>query len=596
MPRGATGLLFFGGRAANGVRSTDHVTELTSLDDLRAFTGPAAAVAAEAEATTMVAAAAEAASPAVQPAPASVLPAATTSAQQTAAAAATATVAVAAAPPPPRLRVVQVAATNSGASVHMYPALLALARGFAGTTVSFGRLMLPRAEPAPLGDVSRSAGDVAVVAASGPQQQQQVQQAQPGRNVDQQGVDVEDAGRALKVVQVPTFLLFRDGQEVGRYIGSHRPDLVGQVLRLQEEAGVVVAPPPAPAKAAGGRTRVQRRGAARTAPPAQPAALPVPLPQPVPAVAPIHREVEVPRVSAAPAAPVAVSSEAVAASKAEAMLRAAATFRGALPALATVITRGMPLVRGSPWIGTHQCCAAHAQPMVSQRFSFCDKSLPCPARRCADLMCATVVSCPTHTPNTQTLFGPAAVRAGPQGTRRSSRHLARGLMHLQVGKPSTARARTAPLSRMLCAPPAKRVYTQNAVGTSSPCVANWPAIEFLLSRLTCPMFCNALRCCPACSELRPSQRRRGLARGPHHREVGLAVVRSRPGCPGAYAGGEPGCGQRPGPAPAVRGREGLGPSRHCSAGTAAVHRGPPDRRLLPRRGRQRLDRGGGGCG
>lgn len=50
-------------------------------------------------------------------------------------------------------------------------------------------------------------------------------------------------------VQVPTFLFFRNGKEVGRHVGSSRGDLIGQILQLQAALGIA---PPAPPTQGGG--------------------------------------------------------------------------------------------------------------------------------------------------------------------------------------------------------------------------------------------------------------------------------------------------------------------------------------------------------
>lgn len=45
----------------------------------------------------------------------------------------------------------------------------------------------------------------------------------------------------VALLQVPTFLFFRDGKNVGRHVGSSRADLIGHILQQQQNAGV--APP-----------------------------------------------------------------------------------------------------------------------------------------------------------------------------------------------------------------------------------------------------------------------------------------------------------------------------------------------------------------
>lgn len=57
---------------------------------------------------------------------------------------------------------------------------------------------------------------------------------------------------------MPTFLFFRDGQEVGRHVGSSRGDLIGQILAQQAKAGIQ--PPPPPGNAVQRERRPMRRG------------------------------------------------------------------------------------------------------------------------------------------------------------------------------------------------------------------------------------------------------------------------------------------------------------------------------------------------
>lgn len=56
------------------------------------------------------------------------------------------------------------------------------------------------------------------------------------------------------IMEVPTFLFFRQGKEVMRHVGSSRGDLIGKILEVQSAFGV--APPPPPA-AAGVQRRVR---------------------------------------------------------------------------------------------------------------------------------------------------------------------------------------------------------------------------------------------------------------------------------------------------------------------------------------------------
>ena len=54
-------------------------------------------------------------------------------------------------------------------------------------------------------------------------------------------------------LQVPTFVFYRSGKEVGRHVGSSRGDLIGQILMQQNALGI--APPPPPVKAGTSRRR-----------------------------------------------------------------------------------------------------------------------------------------------------------------------------------------------------------------------------------------------------------------------------------------------------------------------------------------------------
>jgi thioredoxin-like negative regulator of GroEL len=113
------------------------------------------------------------------------------------------------------LTVVDVSVSSAAPCIQIFPAVLALARSFKGYA-AFGRLM---------GDESQ-------------QTQQLLQQ--------------------FNVVEVPTFLFFKNGREVGRHVGSSRGDLIGKILQVQSEYGVAPPPPPQPAGAV-----PRRRGAVR---------------------------------------------------------------------------------------------------------------------------------------------------------------------------------------------------------------------------------------------------------------------------------------------------------------------------------------------
>ncbi|GFR44452.1 hypothetical protein Agub_g5684 [Astrephomene gubernaculifera] len=116
---------------------------------------------------------------------------------------------------PAVLQVLNVALTSAGPCIRVFPAVVALSRSFKGFA-SFGRL---------LGDASE---------------------------------ETEGLLRELNIVEVPTFVFFRAGKEVGRHVGSDRGDLIGQIL--QQQAAVGLSPPPPPVTA-GRSARPRTRGA-----------------------------------------------------------------------------------------------------------------------------------------------------------------------------------------------------------------------------------------------------------------------------------------------------------------------------------------------
>jgi len=145
-PTSPPGVLYFGDTAANGVHASDYVQELGSRADLDAFL-------------------------AKQPAEV--------------------------------LTVLDVSLISASPCIHIFPAVMALAKNFVGYA-AFGRL---------LGDASPAA---------------------------------EAVLRQLSVVEVPTFIFYRGGVEVGRHVGSSRGDLIGKILQYQSDYGVN---PPAPERA-----------------------------------------------------------------------------------------------------------------------------------------------------------------------------------------------------------------------------------------------------------------------------------------------------------------------------------------------------------
>jgi hypothetical protein len=132
------GVLFYGDTAANNVKASDHVHEVTTRAQLEGWL----ALAQEKE-----------------------------------------------------LSVLDVSLTSATPCVHIFPAVLALAKNMVGYA-SFARLL-----------------------ADG-------------------GEEAKTMARELNVVQVPTFIFFRHGKEVGRHVGSTRGDLIGQILQQQNVLGI----------------------------------------------------------------------------------------------------------------------------------------------------------------------------------------------------------------------------------------------------------------------------------------------------------------------------------------------------------------------
>jgi len=54
-------------------------------------------------------------------------------------------------------------------------------------------------------------------------------------------VGLEDLGKELNIIDVPTFLFYKEGKEIDRHAGSSRADLIGHILSIQGMSGL---PPP----------------------------------------------------------------------------------------------------------------------------------------------------------------------------------------------------------------------------------------------------------------------------------------------------------------------------------------------------------------
>jgi hypothetical protein len=153
-------VLFYGDAAGGGVKPSDYVEEVVSKNTFEAFIASCAAPQTAVRGITL------------------------------------------ATPCEKQLAVLNVSqAKDSAPCVHIYPAVLALAKNTAGA-IRWARL---------LGDASPDAG--ALMA-------------------------------SLNVTRVPTFVFFADGKEVGRYTGGDRGALMASVLETQAKVGYSLPPPP----------------------------------------------------------------------------------------------------------------------------------------------------------------------------------------------------------------------------------------------------------------------------------------------------------------------------------------------------------------
>ncbi|KAL3140197.1 hypothetical protein ABBQ38_004473 [Trebouxia sp. C0009 RCD-2024] len=112
------------------------------------------------------------------------------------------------------LTVLDVCLRNAGPCIHIFPAVLALAKNFTGYA-HFARL---------IGDESD---------------------------------ETQQVLKELKVNEVPTFLFYRAGKSTGRHVGSSRADLIGQILQQQSAYGI--RPPVTGQGAQTRRRKIERR-------------------------------------------------------------------------------------------------------------------------------------------------------------------------------------------------------------------------------------------------------------------------------------------------------------------------------------------------
>jgi len=124
--------------------------------------------------------------------------------------------------PKDELQVVMVATQSAAPCIHVYPAVLALAKNFKGYA-SFARMV---------GDTSPELA---------------------GMMAD------------LNILEVPTFMFFRGGKEIARHVGSSRADLIGQIMTLQSQQGITPPTPQRPSRPIPHRTAVPQGQARRSA-------------------------------------------------------------------------------------------------------------------------------------------------------------------------------------------------------------------------------------------------------------------------------------------------------------------------------------------
>lgn len=67
-----------------------------------------------------------------------------------------------------------------------------------------------------------------------------------GRLLGDTGPESQAVLKEYDIKEVPTFVFFRGGKEVGRLVSSSRADLIGHILKLQNKMGIP--PPPAVGK------------------------------------------------------------------------------------------------------------------------------------------------------------------------------------------------------------------------------------------------------------------------------------------------------------------------------------------------------------
>jgi thioredoxin-like negative regulator of GroEL len=180
------GVLFYAGAAGGGAKATDYIEELGNASDLESFVTACAAAQEGVRGVTLEV------------------------------------------PCEKQLAIVDVSlGKDSPGCVHIYPAVLALAKNTAGA-VRWSRL---------LGDSSPAAADVMA---------------------------------KLNVTKVPTFVFFADGKEVGRYAGADRGALMATVLEEQSKLGFQLPSAPvrkrvsiAEAKAIAAEARARDKAAGR---------------------------------------------------------------------------------------------------------------------------------------------------------------------------------------------------------------------------------------------------------------------------------------------------------------------------------------------
>lgn len=54
----------------------------------------------------------------------------------------------------------------------------------------------------------------------------------------------KEMAKDMNIIEVPTFIFYKNGREIHRHVGSSRGDLIGQLLAQLEKNNIKPPPPP----------------------------------------------------------------------------------------------------------------------------------------------------------------------------------------------------------------------------------------------------------------------------------------------------------------------------------------------------------------